>query len=425
MLEQYFGRPSTVDRVRASWIAAPVEQYVAWMRERGYAACMVRNRVPILVAFGEFAAREGARTWEELPDHVAAFVRLRERIRRPLLRPRAPHHGGSYVEELRRPIEQMLQCILPGYQSAVARPALPAPFAAQAPGFFAHLRQERGLREATIVHYLHHLRRLERHLGRAGRPDLRRLSPKRLREFLEDASRDLAPHRLGGLCDCVRVFLRYLYREQILPRDLTDAIERPRQYRFAHVPRSIPWEATERLLGGVDRRSGVGRRDFALLLLLVTYGLRAREIAALTLDDVDWRGALLRISQRKGGHSSQYRLTPAVGDALVEYIERARPQTAERRLFLGVSAPRRALSHHAISQRVAHWLKKADIDVPRAGSHTLRHTVVQRLLDHGVPLQQIGDYVGHRSPDSTQVYTKIDLRHLREIATGYGEEVLG
>ncbi len=425
MLEQYFARPATIDRIHASWIAEPIQQYVAWLRDRGCSPALVKTRVPILLSFGEFAGRRGATTWDELPNHILPFVRSRVRRRRPFLRPRSSRRpGGGYAAEVQHPIEQMLERSLPGFHGVSRRKSLPIPFATQAPGFFPHLRHERGLREATIAHYIHNLRRLERSLARRGRLDLRCLSPKLLREFMEAASRQLTVDRVGDLCDSVRTLLRFLYREQVLPRDLTRAIERPRRYRFAHVPRSIPWEQTERLLSGIDRRSKTGRRDFAILLLLITYGLRAREIAALTLDDIDWGAAVLRISQRKGGHSTQYRLTEAAGTALADYIQHVRSQTGDRHVFLGIPAPRAPLPHHAISQRASSWFKRAGIEVPRAGSHTLRHTVVQRLLDHGLSLKAIGDYVGHRSPDSTQVYTKVDLRHLREIASGYGEEAL-
>lgn len=156
----------------------------------------------------------------------------------------------------------------------------------------------------------------------------------------------------------------------------------------------------------------------------MTYGLRAREVASLTLEDVDWRTGIIRLSERKGGHSAHYRLTAAAGDALLDYLKHGRPEVEDRHIFFNVCAPLRPVQPHVISSRVAYWLKRAGISVPRAGAHTLRHTVVQHLLDHDFSLQEIGAYVGHRSPNSTQIYAKVDLRHLREIAHGYGEEAL-
>lgn len=423
MLEPYFVRPQTIDRIRSSWIGEPIERYVAWMREGGFAARTIRTRVPMLVQFGEFAAGRGARTWEELPECVAPFVVFWPQ--RPGAPPRSVTWKRTDRWQIQKPVEEMLQCVLPGFERPPQRPRLPVPFLAQAPGFFAYLRSERGLREPSVRHYLHFLRRFERFLTAIGRPDLRSLDPKLLREFIEGLANHLSLVSVGTACGCVRELLRYLFREQVLDRDLSPAVERPRRYRLDRVPRSIPWPETGRLLAQIDRRGAVGRRDFAMLLLLVTYGLRAHEVACLTLDDVDWHSGILRISGRKGGHSTHYRLTAAAGEALLDYLEHARPSVDDRHLFFKMIAPLRPVEPHVVSGRVAYWLRRAGISVPRPGAHTLRHTVAQHLLDHEVPLQQIGDYLGHRSANATQIYAKVDLVHLREIALGYGEEVLG
>lgn len=160
------------------------------------------------------------------------------------------------------------------------------------------------------------------------------------------------------------------------------------------------------------------------MLLLVTYGLRAREIAALTLDDIDWQRDRLRVPERKAGHSTAYPLSPLVGEAVVAYLQQGRPETSERRLFFHAYAPYTPITTVAISQLSKRYLRKAGIEVSRAGSHTLRHTCVQRLVNAGVDLKTIGDYVGHGSPASTTVYTKVDVEALRHVALGDGEEVV-
>jgi len=178
------------------------------------------------------------------------------------------------------------------------------------------------------------------------------------------------------------------------------------------------------MLEAVDRRSLVGRRDYAILLLLVAYGLRAHEVAALRLDDVDWRRERLRVPERKAGHSTAFPLSPMVGKAILDYLQHGRPPNSDRHLFYRVVAPPRPLTNAAISCRATYYLRKAGISVARAGSHTLRHTCVQRLVDAELPLKVIGDYIGHRSPDSTNIYTKVAVEALREVALGPGEEVL-
>ena len=177
------------------------------------------------------------------------------------------------------------------------------------------------------------------------------------------------------------------------------------------------------MLEAVERRSIRGRRDYAILLLLVTYGLRAHEIARLTLDDVDWERERLQVLARKAGHATVYPLAEVVAEAIIDYLKHGRPKTDDRHLFFRIYASQAPISPAAVSSSVALYLHKAGIQVRRAGSHTLRHTCVQRLIDAEFPLKTIGDYVGHRSPESTRVYSKVAIASLREVAVGDGEEL--
>ncbi len=180
----------------------------------------------------------------------------------------------------------------------------------------------------------------------------------------------------------------------------------------------------QRVLDGVDRRSAVGKCDYALLLLLVSYGLRAREIAAMQLEDLDWKQAQLRVPTRKGGHSTIYPLSATVGDAIIDYLRAGRPVVDDRHLFLVTKTPYSPMAHWTVSGRASSRLRAAGIKVPRAGSHTLRHTCVQHLVESDVPFKVIGDYVGHRREESTLVYGKVALHRLRQLVIGDAEEAL-
>ena len=169
MLEHYFVRPTTVDRIRAAWLGEPIEQYVGWLHENGYAPRNVAVRVPLLVKFGEFAQAHGATSFEQLPAYVDDFVA--DWVRHHSQWCRSDADRRTVVNAARGPVEQLLQRMFPGY-SARTHPSLPEPFAERAGGFIDYLRQERGLREATIGRYLHVLRRLERYLDRIGLQDL-------------------------------------------------------------------------------------------------------------------------------------------------------------------------------------------------------------------------------------------------------------
>jgi integrase/recombinase XerD len=280
------------------------------------------------------------------------------------------------------------------------------------------------VREGTLGLYRNHLRQLDAYLIQRGIRDLPGLSPDVVSGFLTDRAQGLQPSYVRIRCTVLRVFLRYLHREGAVARDLSTIVEAAPVYRLAKIPRAITADEVQQMLGTIDRQTAIGRRDYAILLLLVTYGLRAREVAALTLDHLDWHHDRLRIPERKAGHSTAYPLSPFAGAAIIDYLKDGRPKTPSRYVFQHVTHPWGPITHVAVARRAAHYLHKAGIAVPRAGSHTLRHTCVQRLVDGGWSLKQIGDYVGHRSPASTEIYSKVALDTLREVSCGDGEEVL-
>lgn len=422
MLEHYFVKPSTIDRIRASWISPAVEAYVAWLAENDYSAAVVHGRVPILVRFGDFARNAGARTLADLPGHVDDFIAHRLAERAGL---RADGRTGpTLAKDLRLQIEGMLAVALPGFERS-GRRHRPTPFNTETPGFFEHLVDERGLQPATVEQYRFHLDRFQAHLDRIGVRRLEELSPPILSSFIvERAGAGLARSTVREGAGIVRVFLRYAHREGAISRDLSEAVGWPQAYRLSSLPRSISWEDVNKVLAGVDQRSPAGRRDYAILLLLVVYGLRGREVAALRLDDVDWRRERLAVPDRKAGHSTAFPLTATVGEALLAYLRDGRPKTEDRHIFFRTCAPLRPIGAAAVSGRARHYLLKAGIDVPRPGSHTLRHTTVQRLVDADFDLKTIGDFIGHRSAASTEIYAKVAVESLREVALGDGEAVL-
>lgn len=420
MLEQYFVKPSTIDRIRGSWIAAEIETYVTWLAGHGYSARSILRRVPIVFAFGEFARARGAVDVGKLPLYIEPFVTDRVTLHYRRTRSKRP-----MAKEVRGPVEQMLAVVLPSFEPS-GRRHHPQPFADVVPDFFEYLVEERGLRPASVLGYRHHLDRFEGYLQRIGIKSIQELSPAILSAFIiERAGAGLAKSTVRDGAGVLRVFLRYAHREGVLKSDLSAAVGWPQVYRLSSIPRSISWEDVNRVLACVERRTGAGRRDFAILLLLVTYGLRGREVAALTLEDIDWKRERLAVPERKAGHSTAFPLSAVVGEAILDYLRHGRPETTDRHVFFRAVAPKRPLGHAAVSSIARKYLLKAGVDVPRPGSHTLRHSAVQRLVDADFDLKTIGDFVGHRSARSTEVYAKVAVEALREVALGSGEEVLG
>lgn len=419
MLEHYFVKPSTVDRIRASWLGSEIERYVEWMHAQGHATRSIVRRVPLLCDFAEFAKQRGAADVRGAMEQIDAFVEFRHAQRDRQRR----HTGPSwpYIKTIRSPVGQMLRLAAEGCVVA-PRKKKPFPFQSEAPGFLSYLREERGDGPATVERYAHGLGRFHAYLIGIG-AKLTHVSPALLAAFVIDIAPGLSASSRAGMCSTVRVFLRYCHREGIVADDLAATIEVPRNYKLAALPRSISWDDVRRVLAAVDRRTATGRRDYAILLLLVTYGLRAGEVARLRLDDIDWKRDRLHIPDRKAGNSTAYPLASPVAQALVDYIRSGRPETDDRRVFFRVVAPRAPLGPAGVTCRALTYLRRAGVQVPHPGSHTLRHACVKRLVDAQLPFKTVGDYVGHRCSEATAAYAKIDLTALREVALGDGEQL--
>jgi site-specific recombinase XerD len=202
-----------------------------------------------------------------------------------------------------------------------------------------------------------------------------------------------------------------------IPSGLDTQIDTVRQYRQEKLPRALPWETVCDFLNDINRKTPVGRRDYAMFLMMATYGLRPSDIVALPLECVRWRQDEIWIHQRKTGVPLVLPLTDAVGAALLDYLRRGRPQFPYRQLFLSVRAPVHPLGHTALGVAFQFWIKQSGLKVPfYYGPSCLRHSYAVHLLRQGISVKTIGDLLGHRNAESTCVYLRLALEDLREVA---------
>jgi integrase/recombinase XerD len=203
---------------------------------------------------------------------------------------------------------------------------------------------------------------------------------------------------------------------------LDAAIPTVAHWRLASLPRYLPPEDVERLIASCDRASAVGRRDRAILLLLARLGLRAGDIVHLRLSDIDWKDASIQVCG-KGRRHTRLPLTREVGQAIVTYLKKGRPQTNADTLFIRSLAPFRAFgSSCAVSDIVDMAFRRAGVVRPsRGAAHLLRHSLATSLLRQGTSLQDIAAILRHRSIATTQIYAKVDIPSLRQIAQPWPE----
>lgn len=275
----------------------------------------------------------------------------------------------------------------------------------------SYVLEERGLRATTAVQYLRVVRSFVESLRLSDPSGLERLSTYVVsRFFLREAPSSSVAH-LKVKITALRSFLRYLHVRGVC-RDLSASVPAVAGYRLCGLPRAMSEEDVRRLQESCERETAVGRRDFAILLLLSRLGLRSSEVAGLNLDDVRWiRGEILI---RGKGSEGLLPLPQDVGEALSAYVKRDRPASTTRSLFLQMRAPHRQLTPGAVRASVRSACQRAGM-VP-AGSHCLRHAAATGMLRKGASLPDIAQVLRHRSLETTAIYAKVDRQALRTVA---------
>jgi site-specific recombinase XerD len=282
--------------------------------------------------------------------------------------------------------------------------------------FSRYLTQERGLSAATNDNYVAVVGRFLTHRFGAGPMDLAALQAHELTGFVLAQARHLSPRPAQLMVTALRSFLRFLYQRGQIAVDLAAGVPTVADWRLARVPKYLPSEQVEQLLQSCDQRTVVGQRDYSILLLLARLGLRAGEVVHLCLEDVDWTEGLLTV-RGKGGRWRQLPLPVDVGEAIARYLRWGRPPCMTRRMFVRLRAPRVGFaSSAAIDCIVSRALARVGLNPPSRGAHLLRHSLATGMLRKGASLAEIGQLLGHRSPQSTEIYAKVDERALAELA---------
>jgi site-specific recombinase XerD len=292
----------------------------------------------------------------------------------------------------------------------------PRPYAEQIAQFTDYQLRERGLSPNTVERDRQTLQRFLSQLEQAGR-QLQTLSIAQVDELLATKIGEgkWTRHYISTWVSILRPFLRFAEERGWCRPGLADAMMVPRVFRHESLPVGPSWEDVKRLLAAAEGGRSMDIRDRAVLMLLAVYGLRAGEVAALSLSDFDWAQEVLTVRHGKSRRPRIYPLCRPVGDAVLRYLREVRPQCDRREVFLTLRAPFRPLDR-AVGAMVHRRLRALGLALPRYGPHALRHACATHLLSQGLSLKEIGDHLGHRSPEATCIYAKVDLAALRTVA---------
>ncbi len=250
---------------------------------------------------------------------------------------------------------------------------------------------------------------LAEHSGR----ELRDLDASDVSRFVTRQCRHLSPRSAERLVNGLRSFLRFALVEGLITAPLASVVPSVARWSGTSLPRGLGSAQVAALLASCDRRRAIGRRDYAILVLLARLGLRAAEVSALRLDDIDWRTGVI-VVRGKGRTEEQLPLPSDVGAAVAAYLRRGRPRRPEREVFLRAIAPMRGLAPQGVSEVVRAASERAGLG--SFGAHRLRHTAGTEMLRAGASLSEVAQVLRHRSVASTVIYAKVDHLALRELA---------
>ena len=397
-----------------------IEQLRAFLRGEGYCAAVQRHYPPIARRFLAYLDDQKKSVETAQLSDLEGFLRKEDRAYRKRHR-RAPRDIRAWRTEHAVPPRLLLRLVHGHW------PDEPTPTSRREDfhrsllsGYDAWMRELRGLAVSTRGERVSDAKRILDALGDRSDPDvLASLEVYDIDAYVRARSAGLRRSSIKCITGSLRIFLRYLYGIGATARDLSSSVTSPTLYAYEGIPSALRPEDVAKALA-ITRQdiTAAGVRDYAILQLLATYGLRAGEVTALRLNDIDWKKDVLHVQHSKTGAHSNLPLLPEPGEALLAYLEHARPPTALREVFLRLRAPHRAFKDGSSLYGVVRArLDAADVTMPgKKGPHTFRHARAVSLLRAAVPLKAIGDILGHRSALSTGAYLKLATEDLRAVA---------
>jgi site-specific recombinase XerD len=389
------------ERLRDNPLGLHLQTLATSFMEDGYADVTVQLKLGLLADFGRWFGRTRLAVTHVDERLVDAFVKHRQQVRngdRKTLEQFLGHLRKCAVIPDRQPVGEVspLADILSRYEE--------------------YLRSERGLVTITILHYQSFVRAFLVERFREGPFLLREVKPSDISNFVLRHAHAMAVKRAQLMTTAFRSFFRYLFQKEELQADLAASVPTVANWQLSTVPKYLAPKEVERVLRACNRRTATGRRDYAILLLLARLGLRAGEVVALQLDDLNWRAGEIMV-RGKGLFHDRMPLPPDVGKALASYLRRDRPPCPTRRVFVCMKAPRRGFAHPStLTTVVRRALDRADLHPTFKGAHLLRHSLATSMLRSGATMGEIGEVLRHRIPNTTEIYAKVDFDGLRSLA---------
>jgi site-specific recombinase XerD len=399
-----FKFPSVVRRHHEGPLGIHVDAYEALLREQGYSRGSTYVHLHIVADLSRWLRRRRLDPGDVDECTVERYLQSRQRFV-------DTYRGASFV-----PYKFLGMLRDRRIVTHKTVPIVVDPREIVVDAFRQYLSQERGLSVSTQCNYTRFAHQFLRERFGRGSLELSALSATDVTGFIRRHAHERSARSAQHIVGSLRAFLRYLRYRGEITTDLAACVPTVANWSLSTLPKFLQPGQVQQVLDHCDRHSALGLRNYAILVLLARLGLRACEVVAMTLDDIDWEGAHLMV-RGKGGQRVQMPLSAEVGHAIAAYLRKGRPRCTSRRLFIREHAPRVGFANScAVSTLVQRALADAGVDSPHTGAYVFRHSLATEMLRQGASLGEIGQLLRHAHPDTTQIYAKVDVCALRPLA---------
>ncbi|TGQ12718.1 site-specific integrase [Mesorhizobium sp. M00.F.Ca.ET.217.01.1.1] len=383
-------------------VAIYIVPFAEWLGDRGYGLVSMRNQVLMAAGFSTWLRQKGIELSDVSEEYAERYL---------LDRAQRPKRGDDTA--LRHLLAFLRR------QNAIAEEKAeynPSPVEQHVLAYQRYLQDARALSRQTIINYGPVARDFLNFRFRDGEVSLAQLRAVDVTDFVQRKVPRLNMRSAKIITTGLRSFLSYARYRGDITSDLAAAVPIVANWSLSSIPRAIGRDEVARLLASIDRDTPIGCRDYAMILALARLGLRSSEVVSLELGDIDWVTGQIRV-RGKNGQRNDLPLPADVGEAIADYLRKARPRNASRRVFLRDKAPIEGFKGPSgLGCVVRRALKRAGIDAPTTGAHQFRHGLASEMLGGGASLGEIGEVLGHRHVQTTAIYAKVDLDALRTLA---------
>jgi len=418
VLEELFKEPSAMARFRTPPLGPEMDAFCERLHRQGFRRNVMRRRIWQVSHFNQYLQNVGIKDCRDVKrSHEERFIL--EHL------PHCRCGGRGVFKHVNEPrsVRSFLNYLSErGFLEVVAE--APPVYQALLDEYLDFLKRERGLAEQTLKTHRMNLIPFLEHLGAEALPShLGRLKAEQVQEFFVTSVEKKKARTISrALQGVLRTFFRFCKKQGYIRHDLSQAVPSIRTYKLASTPRGLSDQDIQRILEHIERKSPVGRRDFAIIQLLRTYGVRGGQVCALQLNDIQWSQSRIRFPALKGGKEVVEPLLPEVGESLLDYLRFGRPQAAWPEVFLTAQAPIGPIRNPStMTAIVARAMHRAGVTELARGSRSFRHAFATRMLQHGQSLKVIADMLGHRDINTTFIYTKVDLKTLSSLPLDWPE----